>query len=194
MLRTLKAEERKNSEVNDLLAPERLSRFLTFLLRHQPKDYPLAIDREGFAPWQEVVDMVQERFYDVTEEQIRSLIAGAEKKRFEMRGDKVRATYGHSFPVDLSGVAAEPPAELYFGAAHDLAQSMLHSGLTPRDRQYVHLSVTAEEAESVAKRYDPAPAIIVVDAQAAHAEGIHFYESGPLFLVENVPAKFLSLR
>jgi putative RNA 2'-phosphotransferase len=177
-----------------LLAPERLSRFLTFLLRHQPKDYPLAIDREGFAPWQEVVDMVQERFYDVTEEQIRSLIAGAEKKRFEMRGDKVRATYGHSFPVDLSGVAAEPPAELYFGAAHDLAQSMLHSGLTPRDRQYVHLSVTAEEAESVAKRHYPAPAIIVVDAQAAHAEGIQFYESGPLFLVEQVPARFGSLR
>jgi len=177
-----------------VLAPERLSRFLTFLLRHKPKDYPLAIDREGFAPWQEVVDMVQERFYDVTEEQIRSLIAGAEKKRFEIRGDKVRATYGHSFPVDLGGTAAEPPAELYFGAARDLAESMLLGGLKPRDRPYVHLSVSAEEAESVAKRHDPAPAILIVDAQAAHAEGIRFYESGPLFLVENVPAKFLSLR
>ena len=138
--------------------------------------------------------MVQERFYDVTEEQIRSLIAGGSKKRFEIRDKKVRATYGHSFPVDLSGAAAEPPAQLYFGAARDLAQSMLRSGLAPRDRQYVHLSVTAEEAESVAKRHDPSPAIIVVDAQAAHDEGIHFYESGPLFLVENVPAKFLSLR
>ena len=177
-----------------MLAPERLSRFLTFLLRHKPNDYPLAIDREGFASWPEVVDMVQERFYDVTEEQIRSLIAGAEKKRFELRGDKVRATYGHSFPVDLGATAAEPPAELYFGAARDLAQSMLRSGLKPRDRQYVHLSVTAAEAESVARRHDPSPEIIVVDAEAAHAEGIRFYASGPLFLVENMPAKFLSLR
>lgn len=176
------------------LAPERLSRFLTFLLRHKPKDYPLAIDREGFAPWQEVVDMVQERFYDVTEEQIRSLISGAEKKRFEIRADQVRATYGHSFPVDLGGMAAEPPAELYFSAARDLAESMLRDGLKPRDRQYVHLSVSAEEAESVARRHDPSPAIVIVDAQAAYAEGIRFYESGPLFLVENVPAKFLSLR
>ena len=177
-----------------MLAPERLSRFLTFLLRHKPKDYPLSIDREGFAPWQEVVDMVQERFYDVTEEQIRSLISGAEKKRFELRGDKIRATYGHSFPVDLGETAAEPPAKLYFGAARDLAQSMLRNGLKPRDRQYVHLSITAEEAESVARRHDPAPAIIIVDAQAAHGEGIRFYESGPLYLAENVPAKFLSLR
>jgi len=45
------------------LAPERLSRFLTFLLRHKPKDYPLAIDSEGFAPWRDVVDLVQQRFY-----------------------------------------------------------------------------------------------------------------------------------
>jgi len=177
-----------------VLAPERLSRFLTFLLRHKPKDYPLTIDREGFAPWQEVVDMVQERFYDATEEQIRDLIASGEKKRFEMRGDKVRATYGHSFPVDLGNTQATPPAQLYYGAARDLAQSMLRNGLKPRDRQYVHLSVSAAEAESVARRHDPAPAILVVDAQAAHAEGIRFFESGPLFLVEAVPAKFLSLR
>jgi len=176
------------------LAPERLSRFLTFLLRHKPKDYPLAIDSEGFAPWQAVVDLVQARFYDVTEGQIRALIDGAEKKRFEIRGDKVRATYGHSFPVDLGGKAAVPPAQLYFGAARDLAQSMLRRGLEPRDRQYVHLSITAEEAESVAKRHDPAPAILVIDAQSAHAEGVRFYQSGPLYLVENVPAKFLSLR
>lgn len=176
------------------LAPERLSRFLTFLLRHKPKDYPLAIDSEGFAVWRDVVDLVQQRFYDVTEGQIRALIAGAEKKRFEIRGDKVRATYGHSFPVDLGGTAAEPPAKLYFGAARDIAQSMLRRGLEPRDRQYVHLSVTAEEAESVARRHDPAPAILVIDAQAAHAEGVRFYQSGPLFLAEKVPAKFLSLR
>lgn len=175
------------------LAPERLSRFLTFLLRHKPKDYPLAMDREGFAPWREVVDMLQERFYEVTEEQIRALIEGAEKKRFELRGDKVRATYGHSFPVDLDATAAKPPAQLYYGAARDLAESLLRSGLKPRDRQYVHLSVSAQEAESVARRHDPAPAILVVDAQAAHAEGVRFYESGPLFLADQVPAKFLSL-
>jgi len=176
------------------LAPERLSRFLTFLLRHKPKEYPLSIDREGFAPWQEVVDLVQERFYDVSEEQIRALIADAEKKRFELRGDKVRATYGHSFPVDLGATATTPPADLFFGTARDLAESMLHSGLKPRDRQYVHLSVSAEEAESVAKRHDPSPAIIVIAARAAHDEGIQFYASGPLFLVEQVPPKFLSLR
>ena len=173
---------------------ERISRFLTYLLRHQPKEYPLVFDKRGFVDWLDVVELVQERFYDVTEEQIAEVVSGSEKKRFELVDGKVRATYGHSFPVDLGGEAAAPPEQLFYGSARDLARSLLRSGLKPRDRQYVHLSLTAEEAEAVARRHDPTPAIIVVDAQAAHEEGVVFYKSGPLFLVENVPAKFLSLR
>jgi putative RNA 2'-phosphotransferase len=176
------------------LPSERISRFLTYLLRHRPEEYPLVFDDRGFVEWGDIVEIVQERYYDVTEEQIRAVVTDSEKKRFELREGKVRATYGHSFPVDLGDEAVEPPSALYYGTARDLAQSMLRGGLKPRDRQYVHLSVSAEEAESVAKRHDPAPAIIIVDAQSAHGEGVRFYQSGPLFLVENVPAKFLSLR
>lgn len=176
------------------LPPERISRFLTYLLRHRPKDYALVFDARGFVDWRDIVELVQERFYDVTEEQIEAVVDGSEKKRFELADGKVRATYGHSFPVDLGGEVAQAPAELYFGAARDLAQSMLRTGLQPRDRQYVHLSVTAAEAESVARRHDPAPAIIVIAARAAQGEGVLFYQAGPLFLAENVPAKFLSLQ
>ncbi|MGE5216722.1 MAG: RNA 2'-phosphotransferase [Chloroflexota bacterium] len=176
------------------LPSERISRFLTYLLRHRPKEYPLVFDQRGFVDWRDVVELVQERFYDVTEAQIRSVVTDSTKQRFELIDGKVRATYGHSFPVDLGGAATEPPARLYFGTARDLAQSMLRNGLKPRDRQYVHLSLTAEEAESVARRHDPAPALLVVDAQAAHDEGVVFYRAGPLFLAGNIPAKFLSLR
>lgn len=176
------------------LAAERISRFLTYILRHRPKDYPLVFDEHGFVDWRDVVQLVQERYYDITEEQIRAVVVDAEKKRFELAGDKVRATYGHSFPVDFGQQSVQPPDSLYYGTARDLAQSMLRNGLKPRDRQYVHLSVSAEEAESVARRHDPTPAVIVVQAGAAHDEGVRFYRSGPLFLTENVPARFLSLR
>jgi putative RNA 2'-phosphotransferase len=177
-----------------LLPPERISRFLSYLLRHNPKEYPLSFDREGFASWQDVVDMAQERFPGVTADEILGVVEGSEKKRFEFKNRKVRATYGHSFPVDLGSEAVEPPAELYHGTARDLAESILHNGLKPRDRRYVHLSTSLEEARAVGKRRDPSPAIVVVDSRAAHTEGIRFYRSGPLFLVESVPPKFLSVR
>lgn len=176
------------------LPPERISRFLTYLLRHRPKEYPLVFDKRGFVDWDDVVELVQERYYDVTEEQIEAVISGAGKKRFELVDRKVRATYGHSFSVELGDAAEDAPAKLYYGAARDLAQSMLRGGLKPRDRQYVHLSVSAEEAESVARRHDSAPSIIEIDVAAAQREGVRFYSSGPLYLAEFIPAKFLSLR
>jgi putative RNA 2'-phosphotransferase len=188
-------EKKRAFEGEEPLFPaERISRFLSYLLRHRPREYPLAFDRYGFAPWTEIIAMVRERFRDVTEEQICALVTGSEKKRFELKDDKVRATYGHSFPVDLGLEPVEPPAQLYYGTARDLAQSILRKGLRPRDRQYVHLSPLMDEAIAVGKRWDPVPAIVVVDASAAYAEGVRFFASGPLFLAENVAAKYLSLE
>jgi len=176
-----------------LILPERISRFLTYLLRHRPKEYPLVFDAQGFVAWTDLVQIVRERFRDVTEDEIRAVVTDVDKKRFELREQRVRATYGHSFPVTLGSEPVEPPAQLFYGTARDLAQSILRSGLRPRDRQYVHLSASLEEAQAVGKRHDPSPAIIVVDAKRAHAEGVQFFASGALFLTENIAARFLSL-
>jgi len=172
---------------------ERLSRFLSFLLRHRPRDYPLSFDRQGFVAWNELKEQLQARFPDVTDEEIRGVIADSDKKRFEIRDDKVRATYGHSFPIDLGVEVLEPPDHLYHGAARDLAETVLRQGLKPRGRTYVHLSASLEEALAVGQRRDPSPAILVVDSRAAHAGGIRFYVSGPLYLASEIPARFLSL-
>lgn len=105
----------------------------------------------------------------------------------------MRATYGHSFPVELGLESVEPPSPLYHGTARDLAETILQEGLKPRGRQYVHLSASVEEALAVGKRRDPSPTILLVDSRAARASGILFYSSGPLFLAKEIPAKFLSL-
>jgi len=177
-----------------LIDPERISRFLSYLLRHRPKEYPMAFDSQGFVDWSEVVNLVQERYRDATEEEIRAVVTESEKQRFELRDDRVRASYGHSFPVELGLEAVEPPKELYYGTARDLAQSILKEGLQPRDRQYVHLSASLEEAVAVGSRRDPVPAIVVVDTSAARQANIAFFRSGPLFLVKSVPQAFLSLK
>jgi putative RNA 2'-phosphotransferase len=176
-----------------LVPPERVSRFLSFLLRHRPNDYPLRFDRHGFVEWGELIERVQARFPDATEEELLSVISSSDKRRFELREGKVRATYGHSFPVDLEPQSGDPPPHLYHGTARDLAETILREGLKPRGRTYVHLSASIEEAIAVGKRRDPSPSILVVDSQAAHASGILFYPSGPLYLAGEIPPRFLSL-
>jgi len=173
---------------------ERISRFLTYVLRHQPKEYPASFDAQGFVPWDEITELVQNRFRDITEADVRAVVLDSEKKRFEWRDGKVRATYGHSFPVELSEESVEPPAELYFGTARDLAASILRNGLKPRDRRYVHLSASLEDALAVGRRRDPAPAVVTIDAGTAHMDGIRFFAAGPLYLTEGIPAKYLSSR
>lgn len=66
-----------------MVPPERVSRFLSFLLRHRPADYPLQFDRQGFVSWDDLVAMVQDRFPEITVEEIRGIIEGSDKKRFE---------------------------------------------------------------------------------------------------------------
>jgi putative RNA 2'-phosphotransferase len=176
-----------------LIAAERISKFLSYLLRHRPKEYPLAFDSQGFVAWPDLVAILEQRFPDVTEAEVLRVIQDSEKKRFELKEGKARATYGHSFPVDLGLPPVEPPAQLYHGTARDLARSILRSGLKPRDRQFVHLSASLEEALAVGKRRDPSPAVIVIDAHAARASGVDFYVSGRLFLAAGVPAHFLTL-
>ncbi len=176
-----------------MIPTERISRFLSFLLRHRPPDYPLYFDAQGYAPWSDLIAIVQERFPEITEGEIQSVIEHSEKRRFELKGDKVRATYGHSFPVELGLECERPPPRLYHGTARDLVQAILQAGLKPRGRQYVHLSSSPEEALAVGKRRDPNPGILLIDSQAAHASGILFYPSGPLFLTKEVPPRFLSL-
>lgn len=177
-----------------MVPPERISRFLSFLLRHRPENYPLRFDRHGYASWEELMETIRERFPEITPEEVLRVIEGEEKKRFELKEGRVRATYGHSFPVELDLQSVEPPFPLYHGTARDLAATILREGLKPRGRQYVHLSASVEEAIAVGKRRDPSPTILVVDSRGAHASGILFYCSGPLYLAKEIPPRFLSLR
>src|SRR5947208_11522176 len=144
------------------MPPERISRFLSYLLRHCPKEYPLSFDRQGFVSWHDIVDVVQERFPDITEDEIREVIEDSDKQRFELKEGKVRATYGHSFPVDLGLEAVEPPSELYHGTARDLAQSILRCGLKPRDRRFVQLSIPLHEDREDGHRHDPHEVIEII--------------------------------
>ncbi|NIO11030.1 MAG: RNA 2'-phosphotransferase [Deltaproteobacteria bacterium] len=153
----------------------------------------MGFDERGFVPLRGVMNRVQDRFPEVDKAQILEVIEGSEKSRFEFKDDMVRATYGHSFPVDLEDTREVPPEHLFYGTARDLATSILKVGLKPRDRQFVHLSVSAEEASEVGKRQDPFPAVVQVYSKTAHHQGIPFYHSGPLFLTKGIPPEFLAL-
>ncbi len=172
---------------------ERLSRFLSYLLRHDPSALGLHLDENGFIPIRTLLGKLRlnARWGWVTRDDLVVVIRASGKARFEISNERVRATYGHSIRAKIAYPEVPPPSLLYHGTSRKSASAIEREGLKPGQRQYVHLSSTISEALEVGTRRDLSPAIFAVKALMASAEGIRFYKSGTVFLADMIPARFL---
>lgn len=177
---------------------EKLSKTVAHALRHAPQDYRLALDAEGWADLETLLQALRQRSPDwelLDEQDLRDLLEASRKKRFQIKDGRIRATHGHSTPDLIHKEAAAPPDTLYHGTTRKTAERILTTGLKPMGRQYVHLSQTVEEATLVGQRRDGEPAILAVDAKAAHAAGLRFYRaSDNIWLADQIPVKYLTLK
>lgn len=176
----------------------RLSKEMSYVLRHAPWEYELEPDSEGFVPMGQLVDALNETGHysrPVTFADLDAVASAPGKRRHEIRDGRIRALYGHSFPMRVDFEPAEPPAALYHGTARRFLPSIMEEGLRPMSRQYVHLSADMDMARQVGSRHDrhDPPAILRVDAAAAHADGVAFYPTGNerVWLCDALPAAYL---
>ena len=173
---------------------ERFSRWMAYVLRHNPERYGLQHDRHGYVDLGEFLRVAKHRYPDLSVERLQQLIESVGTSRFEVAGSQVRARYGHSIPAEPVGPPVEPPPILYYGIEASQAESVLTQGLLPVSRRSLHLSLTKEEALAIAKRKTGQPAVLRVMAQDAHRSGIAFYRESTLYLVSQIPLPFLSLE
>lgn len=170
---------------------ERLSRTLSYWLRHAPGDADLDMDRAGYVSLTGLVKALQRhRWSGMDRQRLVRLIDDPEVERFERRGEKVRAVYGHSVDVAAEYPEIDPDFPLFHGTSRDAWESIQTEGLRPMNRQYVHLSRTVEEARRVGRRHDVRPVILRV--QAPHGpEGRPFFDAGPVILTPSIPPGWL---
>ncbi len=172
---------------------ERFSRWMSYVLRHNPARYGLQPDRHGYVDLEEFFLIATRRYPGVTPDRLRGLIEAGGAGRFEIAGNRLRARYGHSIPVEPAGSPIEPPEWLYHGADAVLASKILADGLMPQDRRMIHLSETVDDAFAVAKRKTEQPVVLRIQAREAHQAGLHFFQESKVYLVSEIPAQFLSL-
>ncbi|MBM3263137.1 MAG: RNA 2'-phosphotransferase [candidate division Zixibacteria bacterium] len=172
---------------------EGLSRLLSLMLRHKPERFEIELDAQGYAALEDVVDAAQEKYADVTREEIFEVVEGGDKRRFETNGDRIRARYGHSFPIDLGLPPMVPPEYLYYATAPDQAGFIIANGLSPGDRQFVHLSMDKEIAAAVAGSRTRTHVMFRVLARQASETGISFYDRTPVYLTHGVPPRFIEI-
>lgn len=175
----------------------KLSKEVSYALRHAPWEYELELDENGFVLIEQLLNSLNscnDYGRNVTKEDLEYIIANSDKKRHEIVGDKIRALYGHSVPSKIEKIPGIPPDILYHGTAKRFVDSIMRDGLLPMKRQYVHLSVDTTMATLVGKRRDIDPIILEIDAREALNNGIKFYiGNDKVWLCDKIPPKYIKV-
>lgn len=173
---------------------EDISKFLSYILRHEPQAIGIQLDSEGWADLDELIQQAASHGRLLERQDILEVVASSDKKRFALSSDenRIRANQGHS----TSTVAIEhqqkvPPALLYHGTASRFLDSIHAQGLVPGARHHVHLSAEQQTAVEVGSRYG-SPVVLEVDAGEMHRQGFRFFQAdNGVWLTERVPGEFL---
>ncbi len=174
---------------------EKVSKFLSYVLRHKPDAIGLQLDANGWVDVEELLDNMAYADMAISIETLQRIVRESDKQRFAFSEDgaRIRANQGHSINVDLALPDREPPAELFHGTATRFLESIRKDGLIPRSRHAVHLSANYETALNVGQRHG-SPVVLRIASGKMFSAGFRFQcsENG-VWLTEKVPAEFISV-
>lgn len=175
----------------------RISKFLSFILRHHPEKVGINLETQGFADLNEILMILNKRYSDlglemITKDTLIEMMKASDKLRFEIVENKIRALYGHSIKIKMILNEAENlPDKLYHGTSLKAYKNIQEEGLKKRGRQYVHLSKDINTAIQVGRRHSKDIVILEIDVKSAEKNGIKFYKAGDVYLSEDIPSKYL---
>src|SRR4051812_12068057 len=104
----------------------KISKQLSYILRHNPDSVNLHLDQAGWAMTQELLTAANLKM-----EELESVVTTNDKKRFEFNEDKtqIRASQGHSIEVELEYEPKQPPDILYHGTTAAFVNGIMSDGI-----------------------------------------------------------------
>lgn len=172
----------------------KISKYLSFILRHKPQDIGLTMDSNGWVSVNELIAKTTQ--FDLTTALLKKVVSTDDKQRYMYSDDEslIRANQGHSVGINHNLSPKIPPDTLLHGTAGRFLASILIHGLDKQKRHHVHLSEDMDTAVSVGKRYGK-PIVLAIDAKKMMKDGFEFYLShNHVWLVDSVPKEYLSVH
>jgi len=171
----------------------KISRFLSYVLRHNPQAADITLDPHGWADVPELIVGMSKVHTPMTMEILEEIVRKDAKGRYAFNEDKtlIRANQGHSVPVDVEMAAGTPPEVLWHGTATRFAASVETNGLRPGNRLYVHLSGDPETAANVGRRHGRPVVYRIRSGDMARDGYIFFRSANGIWQTKAVPARYL---
>lgn len=173
----------------------KISKYLSYHLRHRPDEIGLELAPGGWVPVDELLAAAQKHAFLIHRNELEEVVVRNDKKRFsfDATGTLIRANQGHSVEVDLQLEEAVPPDVLYHGTGHRAVESIMQMGLSKMSRHHVHLSVDMATAKKVGQRHGR-PVVFAVNSAAMYGAGYTFYcSNNGVWLVDHVPPGYLQI-
>lgn len=166
----------------------RLSKRVSWLLRHGAKQAGLAMDAAGWASIEDVLQNLQ-----ISRAGLDRAIKNNDKNRLQISGVAIRACQGHSpagTPVTLEALEAswtrvEPSVPLWHGTTLNAIDDIAREGLSPRERTHVHLAASPDSR--VGKRHNIDLLLEISTDQLAQHQIPVFRAPNGVHLVRHVP-------
>lgn len=172
---------------------DKLSVFISLILRHKPEAAGIVLDEHGWANVDELLAGINNTGRSIDMEILERIVQTDQKGRYSFNEDKtlIRANQGHSISVDVELEEQKPPETLYHGTAAQFVDNIMQQGLKPMSRLYVHLSKDVETAVKVGNRHGN-PVVLKIDAKKMYEDGEKFYFSANgVWLVKYVAKKYI---
>ena len=179
----------------------KISKFLSYILRHHPDTIESSLDEEGYLN----IDLdelilrmkTKKKFQDTTLNKsiLMEVVNEDAKGRYEITDNKIRARYGHSIDgIFIFLTEKELPNHLYHGTPKKNLDNILKEGLKPMGRNLVHLTEDETDALNVGKRHGKDVILLRIDVKEALKENIKFWKPGKnVYTAKFIPAKFISI-
>ena len=173
----------------------KISKRLTQVLRHDPGSVGLTMDEAGWVDVDALLTALAAHGAALSRTEFDYVVATSDKQRFafDATGTRVRASQGHSRPVDLGYSPQTPPPVLFHGTPVRNLAAIRRQGLRAGRRHAVHLSPDEETAGAVGRRRGEY-VVLRVDARALAASGASLTcSANGVWLVDSVPPEYLSV-
>jgi putative RNA 2'-phosphotransferase len=172
---------------------EKLSKELSYILRHRPDSVGVSLDSAGWCSISELLVQMNAHGTSINMDVLQRIVDNDTKGRYSIDGHRIRANQGHSVKVDLGYKAKKPPAVLYHGTVTQFLSTIMKDGLKKMKRHHVHLSADEATATMVGSRRGKA-VILLVDSGKMNEDGHEFFLSdNGVWLTDEVPAKYLKI-
>ncbi|HBH0413487.1 TPA: RNA 2'-phosphotransferase [Clostridioides difficile] len=174
---------------------DRLSVFISLILRHKPETIGIKLDDYGYVDVNELIEKINNTGRNINIEILEQIVKEDNKQRYSFNEDrsKIRANQGHSINVNVELRELEPPRFLYHGTATRFLDNIKKEGIVSKSRLYVHLSNDIDTAVKVGKRHG-VPVVLKINTGKMYENGYKFYLSeNNIWLCKYIPFEYVEI-